>query len=109
MEPFVLLLRPFAPHIGGGTVAGAGPSGDAGLLHPWPAYDDRYLVEDEIEIPVQVNGKLRARIKIPADADAAIMQALAEEDPTIAEYLAGKAVAKVVAVPGRMLNFVIRS
>jgi leucyl-tRNA synthetase len=61
-----------------------------------------------VEVPVQVNGKLRGRVTVPADADTAALEAAATADPRIAELLAGKQVVKVVAVPGRMVNFVIR-
>ena len=56
---------------------------------------------------MQVQGKLRGRVVVPADADAAAMQAVAAADPRIAELLAGKTIAKVVAVPGRLVNFVL--
>ena len=61
-----------------------------------------------MEIPVQVQGKLRSRIVVAADADAAALEAAAAADPKIAELLAGKTIVKVVAVPGRMVNFVVR-
>jgi leucyl-tRNA synthetase len=71
--------------------------------------EDRWLEDDSIEIPVQIQGKLRGRVVVPAGADAAAMQAAAAADPRIAEQLAGKTVAKVVAVPGRLVNFVLAS
>ncbi len=66
------------------------------------------IVESEIEIPVQVNGKLRAKIRIPAEADSAAMQAAAEADETVQKQISDKQVVKVIAVPGRMVNFVVR-
>jgi leucyl-tRNA synthetase len=71
--------------------------------------ENRWLEDDSIEIPVQIQGKLRGRVVVPAGADAAAMQAAAAADPRIAEQLAGKTVAKVVAVPGRLVNFVLAS
>ena len=62
---------------------------------------------DTVEIPVQIQGKLRGRIVVPAEADAASLQAAAAADPKIAEQLAGRTILKVVAVPGRMVNFVL--
>ncbi len=108
LEPFVLLLAPFAPHLAEELWEVLGHANSLSTA-PWPEYDQRYLTEAEIEIPVQINGKLRARILVPTDADAAIMQTLAEEEPAVSQQLAGKKVAKVIAVPGRMINFVVRS
>ncbi len=107
MEAFALLLSPFAPHIAEELWQALGHA--TTLAHePWPACDEAMLREDTIELPVQVNGKLRAVIRVPAGADRAAMEAAARSDPKIAEQLAGKTVAKVVAVPGRMVNFVAR-
>jgi leucyl-tRNA synthetase len=75
---------------------------------PWPAYDPAALVENEVEIPVQVMGKLRGRIKVPVAATADEMRALAEQSPEVAKFLEGKTIVKVVAVPKRMVNFVVK-
>jgi leucyl-tRNA synthetase len=77
-------------------------------LAAWPNVEDRWLKDDSVEIPVQINGKLRARVTVPAEADVAGIEAAAAADPRIAELLAGKQIAKVITVPGRMVNFVIR-
>jgi leucyl-tRNA synthetase len=76
-------------------------------LAAWPAVEERWLRDDSVEIPVQIQGKLRGRVVVPADADAAAMEAAAIADPRIAEQLAGRRVVKVVAVPGRLVNFVL--
>jgi leucyl-tRNA synthetase len=76
-------------------------------LAPWPTVEPEWLVDDTVEIPVQIQGKLRGRVVVPAGADAAALRAAAEADPKIAEQLAGRTIAKVVAVPGRMVNFVL--
>ena len=107
IEPFVLLLSPFAPHIAEEMWEILGH--DHTLAYtPWPTYDEKYLAEDEIEIPVQVNGKLKAKIKVPAKADKDTIQTAAESDDTIKSQLDGKNVVKVIVVPGRMVNFVVK-
>jgi len=107
LEPFVTILAPFAPHLAEELWEILGRPAPVSLA-PWPAVDDRWLHDDTVEIPVQVQGKLRARVVVPADADAAAMQAAAAADPRIAELLAGKTIVKVVAVPGRLVNFVVK-
>ncbi len=107
IEPFVLLLSPFAPHIAEEMWEVLG-HGKTLAYEPWPTHDEKYLVEDEIEIPVQVNGKLKAKIKVPAKADKDTIQTAAESDETIQSQLDGKKVVKVIVVPGRMVNFVAK-
>ncbi len=107
LEPFVLLLSPFAPHIAEELWELLGHRESLSIT-AWPTYDEKYLVETEIEIPIQINGKLRAKIMVPAGADAATLQRLAEANATIQPQLAGKQMVKVVAVPGRMVNFVVK-
>jgi leucyl-tRNA synthetase len=107
LEPFVALLAPFAPHIAEELWEILGRPAPASLA-PWPAVDSRWLRDDTVEIPVQVQGKLRGRVVVPADADAEAMKAAAAADPRIAELLAGREIVKVVAVPGRLVNFVLR-
>jgi leucyl-tRNA synthetase len=75
--------------------------------HPFPAADERWLVEDTVQVAVQVNGKVRAQVSVPADADAASLEAAARADDKVAGYLDGKTVRRVVAVPGRLVNFVV--
>ncbi len=106
METFTLLLAPMAPHIAeelwhilGNTKTLA--------YEPWPQFDPALLVEDQLEIPVQVNGKLRGRVVVPADSDAAGVERFAREDARIAVLLDGKTVRKVVVVPGKLVNFVV--
>ena len=74
---------------------------------PWPAYDPALLIEDEIELPVQVNGKLRDKIVVKKDATQADIEAIAQAAPKIAEALAGKTIKKLIVVPGRLVNIVI--
>jgi len=75
---------------------------------PWPAYDEAMLIEAEIEIPVQINGKVRAKIRVPAEAEKNVLQEIALAEPRVVELLAGKELLKAVVVPGRMVNFVVK-
>jgi leucyl-tRNA synthetase len=70
----------------------------------WPKYDPAVLVESEIELPVQVNGKLRDVIKVPAGADNATIEAAAKASEKVQQFLAGKTIKKVIIVPKRMVN-----
>jgi len=107
MAGLALLLSRFAPHIAEDLWQALGHATTL-AYEPWPAFDEAMLREDTIEIPVQINGKLRAVIQVPADADQAAMEQSARAQPKIAESLAGKTVAKVIVVPKRMVNFVVR-
>jgi leucyl-tRNA synthetase len=107
MEPFVLLLSPFAPHIAEELWLALG-HGDTLAYAPWPKYDESLLAESTIELPVQINGKVRAKINVPADADAATVLAVAKQEPRIADLIAGKQIVKEVVVPGRLVNIVVK-
>ncbi len=107
MEPLVLLLSPFAPHIAEELWQALGHK-ETLSYQPWPTYDEAILVESEIEIPVQINGKVRARIRVPADADKSAIQEIALADTRVKELLEKKERLKVVVVPGRLVNFVVK-
>ena len=107
LEKFVLCLAPYAPHLAEELWQFLGH--DQTLAYePWPEYDAKALVEDEIEIPVQVLGKLRGRVKVPVAATPAEMEAAAKASPDVAKFLDGKTIVKVIAIPKRMVNFVVR-
>jgi leucyl-tRNA synthetase len=104
-EPFVLLLAPFAPHLAEELWSRLG-HGKSISLQPWPVADDRYLVDSTVEVVVQIMGKVRGRIMVPAGADAKAIESAALADEKIAPQLAGKTVRKVVVVPGKLVNIV---
>ena len=121
LRPFLQLLAPFAPHLAEelwqrmsktGT-AGAGTASDlgAGILDslsysPWPKFDPALLVEDTLEIPVQVNGKLRDVIRVPAGATHDELEAAARAAEKAQPFLAGKTIKKVIVVPKKMVNLI---
>lgn len=107
VEPFVLLLAPFAPHLAEELWELLGHK-ESLAYAPWPAYDSALLVETEVEIPVQINGKVRGKIRISAGASQESARKIAEADARIAENLAGRQIIKVVYVPNRLLNFVVK-
>ncbi len=106
MEAFTLLLAPMAPHaaeelweIMGHTTSLA--------YEPWPAYDPALLKDESVEVPVQINGKLRARVVVPSDADGPTLEAAAKADEKVAAMLEGKTIKKAIVVPGKLVNFVV--
>jgi leucyl-tRNA synthetase len=107
VEPFVLLLSPFAPHIAEELWSALGHHGSLAYV-PWPTYDESLLVEATIELPVQINGKVRGKIIAPADADQPTALSLAKADAKIAEQLAGKTIVMEKYVPGRLVSFAIK-
>jgi len=107
MERFVLLLSPFAPHVAEELWQLLGHA-DTLAYEPWPEYDAAAIQEATIEIPVQIQGKLRGRVQVPADADQSAIVAAARNDPRIQELLEGKTTVKTVVVPGRLVNFVVK-
>jgi leucyl-tRNA synthetase len=106
LEPFVLLLAPYAPHVAEELWRVLGRT-DTLAYEPWPAFDAELAKDDEIEVPVQVNGKLKARLKVPAEIDDAALEAAARADATVSAQLAGKTVKLVKVVPRKLVNFVV--
>jgi leucyl-tRNA synthetase len=103
---FVLLLAPMAPHIAEELWQRLGHATSL-AYEPWPEYDKRYLVSDMLEIPVQVNGKMRGRIEVPSDADEQQVIELARADEAVLRYLEGKELKRAIYVRGRIVNFVV--
>jgi leucyl-tRNA synthetase len=105
IEPFVTLFSPFAPHLAEELWRRLGH--DATLAYePWPEFVEAHLVEDRIEIAVQVNGKVRGTIEVPADADKEAVLGVAKRDDNVARHLDGKTLRREIYVPGRIVNFV---
>ena len=102
-----LLLAPFAPYLAHELWEVLGEKTSL-LRAPWPKYDPALAKEEEIEIPVQINGKLRSRIVVPADTTEGVMRERALADEKIRAAMAGKQVVKVIVVPGKLVNIVIR-
>ncbi|MBL8965236.1 MAG: leucine--tRNA ligase, partial [Phycisphaerae bacterium] len=74
---------------------------------PWPAYDPAQLVDSEIELPIQIQGKLRTRVKVPSDATPADIERIVLESAEVRRQVEGKTIRKVIVVPGRMVNLVV--
>ncbi len=115
MREFLILLQPFAPHLAEelwSKLKGQFQIPDfkfemALTYQPWPKFDAAWLVESEIEIPVQVNGKLRDVIKISATADSATMEAAAKASEKVQPFIAGKTIKKIIVVPKKLVNIAV--
>jgi leucyl-tRNA synthetase len=103
----VLMLAPFAPYLAHELWQKLGET-DQLLRHPWPKYDPALAKEEEIEVAVQVNGKVRARIIVAADAPEDKVKSKALADPKVIAALEGKEVVKVVYVAGKLVNIVVK-
>jgi leucyl-tRNA synthetase len=103
LEAAVAMLAPIVPHIAEALYAELKP----GAVMTWPAVDESALVQDEIELMLQVNGKLRGQIRVAAQADKAAIEAAALASEAAQKYLEGQAPKKVVVVPGRLVNIVV--
>lgn len=104
LEPFVLLLSPFAPHLAEEVWERLGHTSSVGL-ESWPSFDPALVVTERIEIPVQVNGKLRGKIQVDAGATRDSIEPLASE--AVKEWLQGKDLRKVIYVEKKLINFVV--
>ncbi|MDK8531837.1 leucine--tRNA ligase [Corynebacterium marquesiae] len=107
VEPIAQLVSPIAPHIAEELWQRFGHD-ETITYQPFPTFEEKYLVDDEIEVPVQINGKVKARINVAADADQDAVFDVALADAKIAELTNGKNVVKKIYVPGRMVNLVVK-
>ena len=105
MESFVLMLSPMAPHISEELWQVLGHS--ESIAHaPWPVLDPQYILESSVEIPVQINGKVRGRITIAADAAQSEIEHAALSDTNVKKHLEGHSVRKIIVIPKKMINIV---
>lgn len=107
MEWFALMLSPLAPHLAEEFWQLLGHS-DTLAYEPWPQFVESYTKDNEIEVPVQIMGKVRGRITVPADIKKDDLEALAKSDARVQELLEGKQIVKTIVVPGRLVNFVVK-
>ncbi|MBE4908357.1 leucine--tRNA ligase [Bacillus luteolus] len=105
IEGFVKLLSPIAPHLAEELWEKLGNTNTISY-EAWPAFDEGKLVEDEIEIVIQVNGKVKAKLHVPTDATREKLEEIAMADELVKEQIEGKTVRKVIAVPGKLVNIV---
>ncbi len=106
LNSFVLLLSPFAPHLAEELWNALGHEKTL-AYEPWPTFDPALTRAEEVEVPVQINGKLKARLMVPPDIDKATLEKTARADERIKSQLEGKQIKKVIVVPGKLVNIVI--
>ncbi len=106
METFVLLLTPFAPHLAEELWEKMGHSGTL-AYEPWPSYNEKYLVQTEVEIVVQVLGKIKSRFTVPVNISEADLKARVMQDQNVKSFIEGKPIKKMIVIPGRLVNIVI--
>jgi leucyl-tRNA synthetase len=107
MEEFAQMLSPFAPHLAEELWEKLGHAGTI-TYAAWPIFDEALTVDDEIEIVLQVKGKILDRVLVGKDADAAALEAIARENDKVAAAIAGHTIVKVIAVPGKLVNIVTK-
>ncbi|WP_087116845.1 leucine--tRNA ligase [Corynebacterium urinipleomorphum] len=107
VEPLVQMVSPVAPHIAEELWARLGHEGTI-TFEDFPTFDESLLVDDTVEIPVQINGKVRARVDVPTDASKEDIEAIAVADERVASLIDRKNVVKTIVVPGRMVNLVVK-
>ena len=108
LREFLILLQPFAPHVAEELwqkLSSISDQSSTALAYaPWPKFDPALLIKSEIEIPIQVNGKLRDVIKVPVDIDNATLESQAKASEKVQQFLAGKTIKKVIIVPKKLVN-----
>jgi len=107
LEHLIVMLSLFAPHVADELWEATGHPQPL-LRFPWPAYDPELAAEDELEIPVQVNGRLRGRIRVAVGASEEEIRRLARADPSVAQHLNGRQVVRLIVVRQKLVNIVIK-
>ena len=107
IETIVTILAPFTPHVGEELWTMIGKEGSVFDIS-WPKYDEAALVQDEVEVIVQVNGKLRAKISMDANISKEDMEKIALENDKVQVAIEGKNIVKVIAVPKKLINIVVK-
>lgn len=105
-EGFVKMLAPVAPHVAEELWEKLGHGGTTISYETWPAYDEAKLVDDEVEIVIQVNGKVKTKLLVPTDASKEALEGIAMDDERVKEQIEGKTIRKVITVPGKLVNIV---
>nr|WP_330381791.1 class I tRNA ligase family protein [Clostridioides difficile] len=107
VQTIVTIIAPFAPHLGEELWTMIGKEGSVFDID-WPKYDEKALVKDEIEVVVQVNGKVRGKLTVNSNISKDEMEKVALEDEKIKGLVEGKTIVKVVAVPKKLVNIVVK-
>jgi leucyl-tRNA synthetase len=107
LEKLALLLAPFAPYLAQEIWEELGRDGPV-FRHPWPAFDPELAAEDEAEVVIQVNGKIRAKMLAPFGTPKEALETRALADEKVKPYLDGKQVVKIITVPDRLVNIVVK-
>ena len=109
IERFCIMLSPLAPHLSEEVWDKLGLTSTRGCCSDqhWPRVDEKLLVDDSIEIPVQIQGKIKARIQVPTGADQKTTEAIALSHPDVLKAIDGRPVKKAIIVPGKLVNLVI--
>jgi len=105
IEPFVKILAPFAPHVAEEMWEKLGHTKSL-AYEPWPAYDPQWIVDDEVTVVVQVNGKLRDKLTVAKGTDKSVLESRSRE--LVAKWLDGKSVVKCIVVPDKLVNLVVK-
>lgn len=107
VENLLLMLAPFAPHITEELWERIGNKGSIHLM-PWPKYDEKAILEEEVEVVVQINGKVRAKILVPADITEEELESAALSSEKVSSYLQNKQIIKIITVPNKLVNIVVK-
>ena len=107
MKSFLKMLSPMAPHVAEELWSQLGHT-ESIAYEPWPEFDENMLVKNEMEIVIQVLGKKRATLTVPVDISQEMLEDLAKKEPHVQDFIAGKEIIKVIYVPKRLMNLVVK-